>query len=89
LVSMEAVSVEQRALAAARAVAAGTGVSCEQAVVVYSGSNVLVHLRPAPVVARVMAGTVVLHDDPQRRLDREVSVLRFLGPPGWRSLRPV
>jgi hypothetical protein len=77
---VEGVSVEQRALAAARAVATDNGVSCEQAAVVHSGSNVLVHLRPAPVVARVMAGTVVLHDDPQRWLEREVSVLRFLAP---------
>ncbi len=29
-----------------------------------------------------MSGTVVLHDDPQRWLEREVSVLRFLGPSG-------
>jgi hypothetical protein len=79
---MEAVSIEQRALTAARAVATDNGVSCDQATVVHSGANVLVHLRPAPVVARVMAGTVVLHDDPQRWLEREVSVLRFLAPSG-------
>jgi Phosphotransferase enzyme family len=79
---MEAVSVKQRAVAAAQAVASDRGVPCEQAAVVYSGSNVLVHLRPAPVVARVMAGTVVLHDDPRRWLNREVSVLRFLAPSG-------
>lgn len=40
------------------------------------------HLRPAPVVARVMTGTVALHDDPQRWLAREVSVLTFLAPSG-------
>jgi aminoglycoside phosphotransferase len=79
---MEAVSVKQRALAAAQAVASDRGVRCEQAAVACSGSNVLVHLRPAPVVARVMAGTVVLHDDPRRWLNREVSVLRFLAPSG-------
>ncbi len=76
------VGLEQRALKAAVAVAAAHGVACEQAVVVYSGSNVLVHLRPAPVVARVMTGTVVLHDDPRRWLEREVSVLEFLAPSG-------
>jgi Phosphotransferase enzyme family len=74
--------IEPRALAAARAVVIDHGLRCEQAAVVYSGSNVLVHLRPAPVVARVMTGTVVLHDDPQRWLDREVSVLSFLAPSG-------
>jgi hypothetical protein len=43
---------------------------------------VLVHLRPAPVVARVMTGTVVLHDDLSRWLKREISVLEFLAPSG-------
>ncbi len=75
-------SIEPRALAAACAVARNHGVYSDQATVVNSGSNVLVHLRPAPVVARVMTGTVVLHDDPQRWLTREVSVLNFLAPSG-------
>ncbi len=74
--------LERRALNAARAVANGHGLACEQAAVVHSQSNVLVHLRPAPVVARVMTGTVVLHDDPRRWLEREVSVLEFLAPCG-------
>jgi hypothetical protein len=82
LTSVKALSLEQRALAAARAVATDRGVSCDRAAVVYSGSNVLVHLRPAPVVARVMTGTVVLHADPRRWLEREVSVLRFLASSG-------
>ena len=73
---------EQRALNAARTVATAHGLACEQAVVVHSGSNVLVHLDPAPVVARVMTGTVVLHDDPRRWLEREISVLEFLAPSG-------
>ncbi len=77
-----ALDLEQRALSAARAVATGHGLACEQAVVVHSASNVLVHLRPAPVVARVMTGTVVLHDDPRRWLEREVAVLEFLAPSG-------
>ena len=74
--------LERRALNAARAVATAQGLVCEQSSVVYSGSNVHVRLRPAPVVARVMSGTVVLHDDPQRWLEREVSVLEFLAPSG-------
>jgi phosphotransferase family enzyme len=74
--------LNQRALAAAAAVAAKSGVAGDGAVVIYSGSNVVVHLRPAPVVARVMTGTVVLHDDPARWLAREVSVLEFLAPSG-------
>ena len=50
--------LEQRAVTAAGAVAAAHGLAHDRAVVISSGSNVLVHLRPAPVVARVMAGTV-------------------------------
>lgn len=71
-----------RALNAARAVATAHGLACDEAAVVHAGSNVHVHLRPAPVVARVMTGTVVLHDDPRRWLEREVSVLEFLAPSG-------
>ncbi len=76
------VGLEHRALSAARAVAAEQGLTCGQARIVYSGSNVLVHLLPAPVIARVMTGTVVLHDDPKRWLEREISVLEFLAPSG-------
>ncbi len=73
---------EQEAIVAARAVAAAQGLPCERAAILDSGSNVLVHMRPSPVVARVMSGTVALHDDPERWLRREVAVLRFLAPSG-------
>ena len=76
------VDLEQCALDAAVAVGAAHGVASEQAVVIHTGSNVHVHLRPAPVIARVMTGTVVLHDDPRKWLEREVSVLEFLAPSG-------
>jgi hypothetical protein len=71
-----------RALAAARAVAAAHGVAGEDAVVVAAGSNVMVHLRPAPVIARVMTGTVQLHGDVARWLAGEVAVGVFLGERG-------
>jgi aminoglycoside phosphotransferase (APT) family kinase protein len=74
--------LERRAVAAAGAVAAGYGLARDEAVVIYSGSNVLVHLRPAPVIARVMTGTAALHDDPSTWLKREVAVLEFLAPSG-------
>lgn len=67
-----------RALEAARAVAAAYSVACEDAVVVTARSNVLVHLKPAPVIARVMSGTAVLHDDIEKWLAREVAVGTFL-----------
>ena len=70
----------QRAVAAAAAVAAAYGLAQDEAAVIHSGSNVQVHLRPSPVIARVMTGTVALHDDPSRWLEREISVLEFLAP---------
>ena len=72
--------LDQRALAAAGAIAAAYGLAQDEAIVIHFGSNVLVHLRPAPVVAHVMTGTVALHDDPSRWLEREISVLEFLAP---------
>jgi hypothetical protein len=66
------------ALAAAQAVAREHGVACDEAVLIAAGSNALVHLKPAPVVARVMTGTAVLHDDVERWLTREVAVGAFL-----------
>jgi Phosphotransferase enzyme family len=74
--------LDRRALAGAGAVASAHGLAQDEAVVIHSGSNVLVHLRPAPVVARVMTGTVALHDDPPSWLAREISVLEFLAQSG-------
>ncbi len=65
-------------IAAAQAVAREHGVACDEAVRIAGGSNVLVHLRPAPVVARVMTGTAVLHDDVEPWLAREVAVGSFV-----------
>jgi hypothetical protein len=66
------------AVAAAQAVAREHGVACEEAARIAAGSNALVHLAPSPVVARVMTGTAVLHDDPAQWLAREVAVGTFL-----------
>lgn len=71
-----------RAFAAARAVAIANSVACEDAVVVAARSNVLVHLKPAPVIARVMSGTAMLHDDVEKWLAREVAVGTFLAERG-------
>ena len=65
-------------LAAAQAVAREHGVACDEAVRIAAGSNVLVHLKPAPVVARVMTGTAILHDDVEQWLAREVAVAAFV-----------
>ncbi len=69
---------EAFALAAAQAVAREHGLAYEQAVRIAAGSNVLVHLKPAPVVARVMTGTAVLHDDVEQWLARELAVGAFV-----------
>jgi hypothetical protein len=69
---------EAASLAAAQAVAREHGVACDEAVRIAGGSNVLVHLKPSPVVARVMTGTALLHDDVEQWLAREVAVGVFL-----------
>src|SRR5436309_9477942 len=69
---------EATSRAAAQAVAREHGVACNEAVVIAAGSNVPVHLKPAPVVARVMTGTAVLHDDVEHWLAREVAVGAFV-----------
>lgn len=71
-------TVEASSLAAAQAVARAHGVACDEAVRIAGGSNVLVHLKPAPVVARVMTATAVLHDDAEQWLAREVAVAAFV-----------
>ena len=71
-------TADTSALAAAQAVARAHGVACDEAGLIAAGSNVLVHLKPAPVVARVMTGTAVLHDDVEQWLTREVAVGAFL-----------
>lgn len=79
---MTAAAVELRALRAARSVADTYDLPCKDAVVLAGGSNVLVHLKPTPVVARVMTATAVLHDDPESWLGREVTVGAFLAKRG-------
>ncbi len=69
---------EASSVAAAQAVAREHGVACDEAVPIAGGSNVLVHLKPAPVVARVMTATAVLHDDVGQWLAREVAVGVYL-----------
>lgn len=56
--------------------------ACDDAVVLAAGSNVMVHLKPTPVVARVMTGTAMLHADLEGWLAREVAVGAFLGKRG-------
>jgi Phosphotransferase enzyme family len=70
--------VTEAALKAVRVLAATHGLPATDAVVLHAGSNVVVHLAPAPVVVRVMTGTAALHADPAVWLEREVSVCTYL-----------
>ena len=71
-------TLEAAAFEAAQAVAREHGVACDEAVRIPGGSNVLVHLKPSPVVARVMTGTAILHDDVEQWLGREVAVAAYV-----------
>ncbi|SDN46472.1 phosphotransferase family protein [Geodermatophilus sp. DSM 45219] len=71
-----------RALLAARAVAAAHGVAAGEARVLRDGVNVVVHLAPAPVVARVATLTPLLRPAPLRSLTREVALAGALAAAG-------
>jgi hypothetical protein len=76
------------ALAAARALAAQHGLPSADAVVLHAGSNVVVHLAPAPVAVRVMTGTAALHADPAAWLARELGVCAHLARLGAAVVAP-
>lgn len=80
--SVTTAAVDLRALRAARAVADAYDLPSNDAVVLAGGSNVLVHLKPTPAVARVMTATALLHDDAESWLSREVTVGAFLAERG-------
>jgi hypothetical protein len=62
---------------AAVEVAAGLGVHCNDPVVLADGANVVVHLRPAPLVAKVAASTTAVRPA-ATWLQRELDVAQFL-----------
>jgi hypothetical protein len=63
-------------------------VSCADARVLPLGSNTLVHLKPSPLVARVMTGTAVLHEDVEAWLESEVAVGVFVAGQGGPIVPP-
>src|SRR4051812_44902341 len=77
------------AIAAALAVASAQGLTVSEPRVVGRGSNRIVWLRPAPIVARVMTGTAVLHADPGAWLERELDVGVFLADHGAPIVPPA
>jgi hypothetical protein len=67
---------------AAVKVAASLGVRGTDPVILADGANVIVHLSPAPVVAKVAASTTVIRPDPAAWLQRELDVTGFLAGRG-------
>jgi hypothetical protein len=76
-----------RARAAAVAVARGHGLACGDPVLLHDGVNAVVHLRPAPVVARVATLTPLLRDG-DRSFRREVALAGALTAAGAAVIPP-
>ncbi len=78
-------------LAAAVTVAHAQGLPADDPEVLSSRGNVLVHLRPAPVVARVATLTAWTRSEPFQWLAREVAVAGYAAANGgarpWRRPR--
>ncbi|MGM1064634.1 phosphotransferase family protein [Saccharothrix sp. Mg75] len=77
------------ALARLRVLAGRLGLPCDDPVVLRRGSNLLVHLRPAPVVARVAAATATVRPDVFGHFRRADAVSRFLAERGVPVVEPV
>ncbi|MGY1636703.1 phosphotransferase family protein [Geodermatophilus sp. SYSU D00742] len=77
-----------RAVTTARVVAAAHGIRSEHPRVLHDGVNVVVHLTPAPVVARVATLTTLLRPDVALHLGREVTVAGGLAAAGAPVLPP-
>jgi len=83
--------VTPAALTAAEAAvkaAASLGVRGTDPVILADGANVIVHLSPAPVVAKVAASTTAVRPEPAAWLQRELDVTRFLAGRGIPAVVP-
>jgi Ser/Thr protein kinase RdoA (MazF antagonist) len=80
--------VAAAAARAARAAAAALGVPCAEPVVLADGANVIVHLRPSPLVAKVAATTTAVRADPAAWLQRELDLAAFLTRAGAPVMAP-
>jgi hypothetical protein len=74
--------------AAAVKVAASLGVHATDPVILADGANVIVHLSPTPVVAKVAASTPAVRLDNAAWLQRELDVVRFLAGRGVPVMTP-
>src|SRR5580704_16905711 len=82
------VTYQETLAAAAVKVAASLGVHATDPVVLANGANVIVHLSPAPVVAKVAASTPAVRPDNAAWLQRELDVVRFLAGRGVPVMAP-
>ena len=73
-----ALTVPDAAVGAAVAVAEGFGLTSTDPEILADGANVVVHLGPAPVVAKVAASTPAVRRDSAAWLQRELDVTGFL-----------
>jgi hypothetical protein len=81
-------AVAAAAARAAMTVAAGLGVTCTEPVILADGANVIVHLSPSPVVAKVAATTPAVRPDVAVWLQRELDVVWFLAGAGAPVIAP-
>lgn len=77
-----------RAVAAAVAEASAQGLRCNAPEVLADGSNVLVRLAPAPVVARVATTTALVRKPIERWMRIDVELAAYLAAGGFPVVRP-
>jgi Ser/Thr protein kinase RdoA (MazF antagonist) len=75
-------TISEAAVRAAVTVAARFAINSTEPVVLADGANIVVHLRPAPVVAKVAASTPEVRPRVQDWLQRELDVSAFLAAEG-------
>ena len=85
---LRTVTFSGKLTAAAVKVAANLGVHATDPVILNDGANVIVHLSPAPVVAKVAASTPAVRPDNAAWLQRELDVVRFLAGRGVPVMTP-
>jgi Ser/Thr protein kinase RdoA (MazF antagonist) len=71
-------TISDAAVRAAVTVAARFGLAAIEPAVLADGANIVVHLRPAPLVAKVAASTTAVRSDVAGWLQRELDVSAFL-----------
>jgi Ser/Thr protein kinase RdoA (MazF antagonist) len=76
------------ALEAARTFAAGHDLPADDLAILNDGSNLIVHLRPAPVVLRIATLTARVRLDPVPYLVREVKLVSYLAAVGAPVMPP-